>query len=144
MGFIESVEAWGAALNETLKSSLASGSPVAILIVFAAGVLTSLTPCVYPMIPVVVTYVGGTSAGTRSRAGRRSAVYVLGMVIVYAALGAAAGMSGAIFGAFTQKWYVYLPLGLIILALGLSMLGLWTFQLPSSLSTRMASTGRFS
>lgn len=143
MGVIESIEAWGASLNETLKGSLASGSPLAIVIVFAAGILTSLTPCVYPMIPVVVTYVGGTSAGTRSRAVARSAVYVLGMVMVYAALGAVAGTTGAMFGAFTQKWYVYLPLGLIILALGLSMLGAWTFALPSAMTTRMASTGRF-
>lgn len=115
---------------------------MAILLVFAAGVLTSLTPCVYPMIPVVVTYVGGTSAGSRSRAVTRSAVYVLGMVVVYAALGAAAGLTGSVFGKITQKWYVYGTVGLVILLLGLAMMGVWTIALPPSLNARLTSGGR--
>lgn len=142
MGLIDTIEAWGAALDGSLKAALAAGSLWAVLVVFAAGVLTSLTPCVYPMVPVVVTYIGGTSSASRSRAVARSAVYVLGMVAVYATLGAVAGMTGAIFGRFTQKWYVYLPIGVIIFLLGLSMLGVWTLQMPSSISSRMAASGR--
>jgi thiol:disulfide interchange protein DsbD len=142
LGLIDTVEALGATLDESLKESLAAGSPLAIVLVFGAGVLTSLTPCVYPMIPVVVTYVGGASAGTRSRAIVRSATYVLGMVAVYAALGFVAGMTGAIFGKFTQKWYVYGAVALLILLFGLSMLGAWTIQLPASISARLTSGGQ--
>ena len=137
-GLIPTIEAWSASLNETLA---ASSTLAAVFIVFLAGVLTSLTPCVYPMIPVVVTYVGGTSAGSRGRAVTRSAVYVLGMVVIYAALGAVAGLTGSIFGRSTQRWYVYLPIGLLILLLGLSMLGVWTVRIPASISGRLASTG---
>lgn len=139
MGFVDSLEAWGAGLNDSLRAALASGSPRAVLLVFVAGVATSLTPCVYPMMPVVVTYIGGSAAGTRSRAVVRSAVYVLGMVVVYAALGFVAGYFGQVFGAFTQKWYTYAAVGAIIVALGLSMLGLWTVTLPGSLQAKLAS-----
>ena len=61
-----------------LEGQLDRGSVFAFGVVFLAGVLTSFTPCVYPMIPVTVTYIGGASAETRGRAFRRSLVYVLG------------------------------------------------------------------
>ncbi|MGI0149107.1 MAG: cytochrome c biogenesis protein CcdA [Thermoplasmata archaeon] len=141
-GLIETLETWGAALDGSLKASLARGSPMAILFVFAAGVITSLTPCVYPMIPVVVTYIGGSSAGTRSRAVVRSATYVLGMVVVYAVLGAIAGLTGAVFGRVTQKWYIYGVVGAIILLFGISMLGVWTVRLPGWVSSKLAAGGQ--
>jgi thiol:disulfide interchange protein DsbD len=138
LGFVDTLEAWGAGLNDSLGGALASGSPRAFLIVFLAGVATSLTPCVYPMMPVVVTYIGGSAAGSRSRAVVRSAVYVLGMVLVYAGLGWLAGYFGLMFGAITQKWYTYGAVGLIIIALGLSMLGLWNISLPGPLQAKLA------
>ena len=60
----ELLTTWGQQLQQILNQQLESGSILAVFVVFAAGVLTSFTPCVYPMIPVTVTYIGGAAAGT--------------------------------------------------------------------------------
>ena len=86
---LERLNEWAYALQQTLQGQLESGSFGALLVVFAAGVLTSFTPCVYPMIPVVVTFMGGAAGGNRRRALSLSAVYVSGLVVVYASLGVA-------------------------------------------------------
>ncbi len=142
MGLIDTLDAWGASLNDSLRAALETGSLRAVLIVFIAGVATSLTPCVYPMMPIVVTYIGGSAAGGRGRAVLRSAVYVLGMAAVYAALGFIAGLTGSIFGRYTQTWWIYGLIGAIIVALGLSLLGVWTFSLPAPIAARLAGGGR--
>jgi len=105
-----------------------------VFVVFAAGVLTSFTPCVYPMIPVTVTYIGGASAGNRRRAVSLSLVYVLGMAVVYAALGVAAAMFGKIFGSFTRTPLVYGAVGVLIVAFGLGMLDLYSIRVPAFFS----------
>ena len=124
------INEWGYALQQILKSQLATGSGAAVLVVFAAGVLTSLTPCVYPMIPVTVTYIGGASSGNRRRAVRLSLVYVLGMAFVYSALGVAAASLGKVFGEFTRNPWVYSAVGAVILLLGFGMLDIYTVRVP--------------
>lgn len=125
-GFLDTINGWGFALSQTLNNQLAAGSFSAILVVFAAGVLTSLTPCVYPMIPVTVTYIGGAAGGNRKRAVGLSLIYVLGLAIVYASLGVIAAMLGLIFGDFVRGPWVYGFVGLIIAGFGLAMLGVFT------------------
>jgi len=93
---IDRLNEWGYALSQTLQGQLDAGSLSAVFVVFAAGVLTSFTPCVYPMIPVTVTYIGGAAAGNRRRAVALSTTYVLGLAIVYAGLGVAAALLGKI------------------------------------------------
>jgi thiol:disulfide interchange protein DsbD len=104
---LEQLNEWGYALSQTLQGQLETGSLLALLVVFAAGLLTSLTPCVYPMIPVTVTFIGGASGGNRKRAVTLSVVYVLGMAAVYAALGVAAALLGRTFGQFTRSPWVF-------------------------------------
>lgn len=126
MGFLDRINEWGFALSQTLQGQLGARSFGAIFVVFAAGVLTSLTPCVYPMIPVTVTYIGGAAGGDRRRAVALSMTYVLGLSSIYASLGIAAALLGKIFGQFTRSPWVYGAVGLVIIALGLAMLGVFT------------------
>ena len=123
---LETLNEWGFALSQTLQGQLQAGSVSAIFVVFAAGVLTSLTPCVYPMIPVTVTYIGGAAGGNRRRAVALSVTYVLGLSLMYAALGIVAAMLGKIFGEFTRSPWVFGAVGLVIFGLGLAMLGVFT------------------
>lgn len=127
---IEQLNEWGYALGQTLQSQLDSGSVAAIFVVFAAGVLTSLTPCVYPMIPVTVTFIGGAAGGNRRRAISLSIVYVLGMAAVYASLGVAAALLGRTFGQFTRSPWVYGSVGLVIVVFGIALLGWISIPVP--------------
>jgi thiol:disulfide interchange protein DsbD len=130
-GFSEQLNAWGYALSTTLQGQLESGSIGAVFCVFAAGFLTSLTPCVYPMIPVTVTYIGGAAAGSRQRAVSLSIVYVLGMALIYALLGVVTAMLGKTFGQFTRSPWVYGSVGIVILGFGLLMLDWISIPVPS-------------
>jgi cytochrome c-type biogenesis protein len=126
---LETINGWNYALGQALESHMATGSLMAVLVVFGAGVLTSLTPCVYPVIPVTVTYIGGAAAGNRRRAVTLSLTYVAGLSLVYAGLGVLAAMLGKMFGTFTQSPWVYGGVGVVIVVFGLGMLDL--FQFPS-------------
>ena len=127
---LELLNEWGFALKEILESQLQAGSLGALGVVFAAGVLTSFTPCVYPMIPVTVTYIGGASAGNRKRAVLLSAVYAAGLAVVYASLGVAAALLGKTFGSFTRTPWIFGGVGLLFLLFGITMLGWITIPVP--------------
>ncbi|HKQ60898.1 MAG TPA: cytochrome c biogenesis protein CcdA [Candidatus Polarisedimenticolaceae bacterium] len=127
---LQHLEEWGFALSRTLQGQLEAGSWSALLAVFAGGVLTSFTPCVYPMIPVTVTFIGGASAGDRRRAVSLSLVYVVGLALVYATLGIAAATLGKQFGAFTHTPVVYVAVGLLMALFGVAMLGVLDVPVP--------------
>lgn len=129
-GFVERINEWGYALSQILQGQLDAGSFTAILVVFAAGVLTSFTPCVYPMIPVTITYIGGAAGGKRKRAVTLSLVYVGGMSLVYASLGVVSAILGRTFGQFTHNPWVLGAVGLVIALFGLAMLDLFTVPVP--------------
>ncbi len=99
------------------------------LAVFVSGLLTSLTPCVYPLLPIVVGYLGSRegTAGSRFAA---SLSYILGMALVYSALGMAAALTGSLFGSLTTNTYVYLAFGVLLLFLGGSMMDWYYIPMP--------------
>ena len=87
-------------------ASTLSGRPlVALPLLFVAGVLTSLTPCIYPMIPITAAIVGGQTAGEirtdRWRPLLLSLTYAIGLATVYSALGLFAGLTGTLFGSIS-------------------------------------------
>lgn len=145
-GFLERINEWGYALGETLEGQLEAGSIAALLVVFAAGVLTSFTPCVYPMIPVTVTYIGGAADGNRRRAISLSLVYVGGMALVYSSLGIVTALLGKTFGRFTHNPWIYGGVGLVIVLFGVTMLDWVNIPVPrffSGVQTEGARRGGF-
>jgi thiol:disulfide interchange protein len=127
---LERVNEWGYALQQQLAGQLEAGSLAAVFVVFAAGVLTSLTPCVYPMIPVTVTFIGGAAAGSRRRAVSLSTIYVVGLALIYSALGVVTALLGKQFGNFTRTPWVYGGVGLLIALFGAAMLGWIPIPVP--------------
>lgn len=130
----ELLDRWANDLRLALEPRLQSGSLAAYLIVFAAGVLTSFTPCVYPMIPVTVTYIGGASAGHKGRAFLRTLVYVLGIALVYSALGAFAALTKRFFGQLSTNPWVIFGVANVIILFGLSMLDVIVIPVPGILA----------
>lgn len=124
IGLLDKINEWNFQLGESLRAQLGAGSAWAIVVVFGAGVLTSFTPCVYPIIPVVVSFIGGSAGGNRRRAIAMSSVYVLALAAVYAVLGVVAGLAGFTFGDFTRNPWVYGAIGLLLVVFALAMLDL--------------------
>lgn len=125
-----------------LEGYLESAPLIALGLSFLGGVVTSFTPCVYPIIPITVTFIGARSTQSRRHAFFLSLVYALGMALTYAALGMFAALTGKLFGVITQNPYIYLVVGNIILLFGLNMLEVFTLPLPRFLSGGTAGTGR--
>jgi thiol:disulfide interchange protein DsbD len=104
---------------------------------FGFGLLLALTPCVFPMIPILSgIIVGQGHALTKSRAFGLSLAYVLGMALTYAAVGVAAGMSGTLLSSALQNPWVLGGFALIFVALAFSMFGFYELQMPSFIQTR--------
>jgi thiol:disulfide interchange protein DsbD len=104
---------------------------------FGFGLLLALTPCVFPMIPILSgIIVGQGHALTKSRAFGLSLAYVLGMAITYAAVGVAAGMSGTLLSSALQNPWVLGGFALIFVALAFSMFGFYELQMPNFIQSR--------
>ncbi len=132
-------------MDFTLIAERLSGSPVtAIPALFVAGLLTSLTPCVYPMIPITAAIVGGSSVGAPPTRGRTVALtlsYVLGLSVVYSALGLFAGLSGTLFGSVSSNPWLYFGMANLLIIAALGMLDVIPVRLPSSIMQRAATAG---
>ena len=120
-------------MQQAIETYLATNSPLVFVFVFAAGFLSSLTPCVYPMIPITIAYIGGKSTESKMKGFILSVFYVLGLSICYSVLGIFAALTGRIFGQIASNPYTYLVLGNIFMLLGLNMLGVFEIPLPSFL-----------
>jgi len=115
-------------LGETLQHS----PLLALATLFGAGVLTSLTPCIYPMIPITASVIAGT-AGERASRGRTVALtltYVAGLALLYATLGLIAGLTGTLFGTISANPWARFAIGNLLLVFALAMLDV--IPVPSS------------
>lgn len=121
----------------SLESALRDQPLVALGTLFGAGLLTSMTPCIWPMIPITAGILGG--AGTvqpRRRTVGLSLLYALGLALVYSSLGLLAGLTGSLFGAVSSNPWAYFTIANLLLLFGLAMLGTVTVQAPAGLLAR--------
>jgi len=102
---------------------------------FGAGLVTSLTPCIYPMIPITAGILSGTSAGqpSRARALRLTLTYASGLALFYAVLGLIAGLSGTLFGTVSASPWARFAIGNLLLVFGLAMLDVFPLSAPRRL-----------
>ncbi len=116
-------------ISNALESS---GLLIGLLFVFLGGLALNLTPCVYPLIPITVGYFGGQSEGSTTKLFFMGVLFILGLSVTYSAIGVITSLTGAVFGALLQSPIVILIIVAIMLALSLSMFGVYEFKLPDS------------
>jgi thiol:disulfide interchange protein DsbD len=128
--------------------SIALDQPLlALPLVFLGGVLTSLTPCIYPMIPITAAVVGGQTAGaTAAERPRRMALvlslsYATGLATVYAMLGLIAGLTGSLFGTISSNPWAYFTMANLLVLAALAMFDVIPVRLPASWMQRAATAG---
>ena len=114
------------------------GVLLTLLGVFGAGILVSLTPCLYPMVPITLSIIGARAAGQKPLTGfLRSFVFVLGIAVVYTALGFVAVSFGKSIDFLLRYKTFWLLLSLFFIAMGISMLGAFTIQLPARFTGKL-------
>jgi thiol:disulfide interchange protein DsbD len=106
--------------------------------IFLWGLALNLTPCVYPLIPITVSYFGGRSQKVRANTLTHGMLYILGLALTNSVLGLAAALSGGMLGAVLQQPLVLIFVAGVMTALGLSFFGFWEFRIPAAL-TKIAS-----
>lgn len=127
----------GGAYLQRLQDLLDSGRfGVALPIILLLGLLLNLTPCVYPLIPITISFFSRQTSGSQRRTFGLALVYVLGMALMYASLGTAAAALGKTFGFQLQNPWVLGGFAAILVALALSMFGLYQLQLPAGLRNK--------
>jgi cytochrome c-type biogenesis protein len=122
---------WQLGLGESLQHD----PLLAVVTLFAAGVLTSLTPCVYPMIPITAGIIASTAGAphARWRTVSFTLVYVLGLALLYATLGLVAGVSGTLFGTVSANPWARFAIGNLLLVFGLVLLDVIPLAAPQRL-----------
>jgi cytochrome c-type biogenesis protein len=129
-----------------LESILRDRPFAAVPLLFGAGLATSLTPCIYPMIPITAAIVGGSQATTATASTRWRTVgltltYVVGLALVYSALGLFAGLTGTLFGSVSTNPWLYFVMANVLLIAAFAMLDVLPIRVPSALLTRASNAG---
>ncbi|MBK9070456.1 MAG: thioredoxin family protein [Myxococcales bacterium] len=131
-----------AAHADAFGTYLAQGWHWAYLMAFVFGVLTSLTPCVYPMIPIIVGIFGARGANvSRRRAMFVATCYVLGICATYSVLGIVVALISISQGSLLASPWVVIPIALLYVALALSLFGAFELNLPAGLQAKLNNVG---
>ncbi len=133
---------WLTDLERPFREALESGSwGLALGFVFAAGLATSLTPCVYPMIAITVSVFGARQAESRVQSALLSTCFVLGIAALFTPLGLVAALTGGVFGSALSSPWVLGGLAILFIILALSMFGAFEMNLPPALQNKLAQVG---
>ena len=112
----------------SLSLYLEGASLLAFPAAYLGGILISFTPCVYPVAPITIAFIGAHSAGSKWKGFWLSLIYVLGLAFTYTLLGGIAALSGRLFGQIQTNPWTYLLLANVCILMGLSLMGV--FSLP--------------
>jgi len=120
-----------------LDSFLQKGFWLALIASFIIGIISSLTPCIYPILPIIVTVIASQASNNKLKSFLLSSVFTLGIALVYASTGIAAAKSGIVLGSLLQSIYIVLIVAGIFFAMGLSLIGLFEIKIPFFISRRL-------
>ncbi|MBT8380392.1 MAG: thioredoxin fold domain-containing protein [Ignavibacteria bacterium] len=119
--------------SDPISNALESnGLIIGLFFVFIGGLALNLTPCVYPLIPITIGYFGGQSEGHTAKLFLMGLLFMLGLAATYSIIGVVTSLTGAVFGALLQNPIVILAVVAILIALSLSMFGLYEFKMPDT------------
>ena len=111
-----------------------------LLGIFAGGIALNLTPCIYPLIPITVSYFGGRSGQSQGRLLIHGICYIGGLAITNSILGVIAALSGGMLGSLLQQPIVLVLVAAVLIFFATSLFGLWELRLPYSLSQAASKT----
>jgi len=106
-----------------------------LLGVFAGGLALNLTPCVYPLIPITVSFFGGRTSQGRGKLAIHGLLYLGGLSVTNSVLGVVAALTGSLMGAALQSPVVLVVIAGVLVFFATSLLGFWELQLPQSLTS---------
>lgn len=128
-------------LAESLNEELDIGQEISqrgwfltFILVFLGGLALNLTPCVYPLIPITISYFGGQAEGKKGHLVSHAIIYVIGMSITYSILGVLASLTGSLFGSALQNPSVLIVIAIILVGLALNMFNLYEIRVPTFLT----------
>jgi len=111
------------------------GLMLALLVVFVGGLALNLTPCVFPIIPITISFFTTQNSGRTGLAFRLSLAYFVGITLCFSVLGTVAAMTGSLFGALLQNPLVLILIASVLVYLALSMFGLYEIALFARLQS---------
>jgi thiol:disulfide interchange protein DsbD len=111
-----------------------------LLGIFAGGLALNLTPCVYPLIPITVSYFGGRSAQGKRELFGHGICYIAGLALTNSLLGVFAALTGGLIGALLQSPLVLIAIAAVLAAFAMSLFGFWELRLPFRLTQAAAKT----
>lgn len=131
------------AIVSGFSDALQHNPMAALAALFGAGLVTSLTPCVYPMIPITAGLLAGAARENPSRARTvgLTLIYVSGLALLYALLGLLAGLTGSLFGTVASNPWVRFATGNLLLLFALAMLDIIPMSAPQRLVAWAGSFG---
>lgn len=124
--------------NISVEDLISQGSILTFLFIFFAGILTSFTPCIFPMIPITLSILGSQTIGkSRWKGFVISLFYVHGIATTYSLLGLAAAKTGTLFGAYLSSPIVVSVIAFLFFAMALSMFGFYEIQVPVFIRSKL-------
>jgi len=102
--------------------------------IFLGGMALNLTPCVYPLIPITVSYFGGRSGQGQGKLLAHGFFYIIGLAMTNSILGVVAATTGGLMGAMLQNPWVLATVAAVLLVFASSLFGFWELRLPAGLT----------